>query len=279
MNEISALPSNIVNWLKEREELADIKFLTEFPAIKKAVPLKNTIVAVGIDEVNITDSFMENEEGVFVNNEYCRLAKIKLRFSIHAPFDDGGEACHNAFTDIIDCLSFDSGLNITSSGCGGIVSDRDTDAFVLAAWALVDASLCPAVSSSLVFPSFLNKELLCGSHISDLSLHLSPEQRDFINSPYESGSYFGTGDASRSFTLTFAPKLVAAFARFQPFLRYDAPSGKTFVLAGAAVRDGGSAGVEIVGSGFKVSQSDSSSSDCVTRLNELGTTYFYLAFK
>ena len=84
MNEISALPSNIVEWLKSRQELADIRFLTEFPAVKKAVPLKNTVVAVGIDGMEIVDSFTENDEGVLVENEYCRQAKIRLRLSIHA---------------------------------------------------------------------------------------------------------------------------------------------------------------------------------------------------
>lgn len=40
MSEISALPSSIVEWLEGREDLDYIKFLTEFPPIKKAVPLK-----------------------------------------------------------------------------------------------------------------------------------------------------------------------------------------------------------------------------------------------
>ena len=48
MSEISALPSSIVEWLEGREDLDYIKFLTEFPPIKKAVPLKKTTVAVGI---------------------------------------------------------------------------------------------------------------------------------------------------------------------------------------------------------------------------------------
>ena len=38
MSEISALPSSIVEWLEGREDLDYIKFLTEFPPIKKAVP-------------------------------------------------------------------------------------------------------------------------------------------------------------------------------------------------------------------------------------------------
>ena len=160
MSEISALPSSIVEWLEGREDLDYIKFLTEFPPIKKAVPLKKTTVAVGIKGMKIVDSFVENDDGVLVKNEYCRKAEITLRLSIHAPLSSGGAACHEAFTDIIDCLTFDSALDIVSSGCDNITADRDTDAFVLSAWLTVNASLCPAAASSLDFPSFLSKELL-----------------------------------------------------------------------------------------------------------------------
>ncbi|MBQ8016449.1 MAG: hypothetical protein IJ264_09735, partial [Clostridia bacterium] len=212
MSEISALPANIVEWLKGREELGYIRFLTEYPAIKKAVPLKYTTVAVGIEGMEIVDSFEENDEGVLVENEFCRQAKIKLRLSIHAPYSLGGEACHSAFTDIIDCLTFASGLDILTSGCDSIVSDRDTDAFVLSAWATVNASLCPAESSSLDFPSFISKELLCASHINDDSRHLSGNQLTFLNEPFVSGSYFGTGSSTRSLSLGFKPSVVIVFA-------------------------------------------------------------------
>lgn len=280
MSEISALPSNIVEWLKGREELADIRFLTEFPAVKKAVPLKNTIVAVGIESMEIVDSFTENDEGVLVENEYCRQAKIKLRLSIHAPYSSGGEACHDAFTDIIDCLTFDSGLDILSSGCDGIMSDRDTDAFVLSAWAMVNASLCPAASSSVDFPSFITKDLLCGSHINDTSIHLSEEQQTFLNTPFVTGTYFGTGDSSRSISLGFAPSVVIVLARGLPLMHINHSESINYALAAVGCQNGGSLGIELTSSSFKVSNSSSTAvRSCYPRLNELGTTYFYIAFR
>ena len=280
MSEISALPSNIVAWLKEREELADIKFLTEFPAIKKAVPLKNTTVAVGIESMEIVDSFTENDEGVLVENEYCRQAKIKLRLSIHAPYSSGGEACHDAFTDIIDCLTFASGLDILASGCDGVVSDRDTDAFVLSAWATVNASLCPAASSSLDFPSFISKELLCGSHINDTSIHLSEEQQTFLETPFVSGSYFGTGNASRSISLGFQPSVVIVVPNGMAMMYYNPSEGKYYALAAVGLIQGSSLGVEVTTTGFKVKNGETTTArGCYPLLNEAGTTYFYMAFR
>ena len=278
MSEISALPSSIVEWLKGREELSEIKFLTEFPAIKKAVPLKNTTVAVGIESMEIVDSFTENDEGVLIENEYCRQAKIRLRLSIHAPYSYGGEACHDAFTDIIDCLTFASGLDILSSGCNGIVSDRDTDAFVLSAWATVNASLCPATSSSLDFPSFISKDLLCGTHITNEAIHLSESQQEYLEAPFEAGSYFGTGNGTETVSLGFAPKLVIVSGSGMPFVYYNSSDSKYYTMAAVGTPSGSSLGLELTSTGFKV-KNGVALKNCTSLLNDLGKTYFFIAFK
>ncbi len=280
MSAISSMPANIVAWLKEREELKYIKFLTEYPAIKKEVPLRNTTVAVGIDSMTIVDSFVENDEGVLVENENCRQVNIQLRFSIHAPFSSGGAACHDAFTDIIDCLTFDSSLNIESSGCDSIVSDRDTDAFVLTAWAKVLASLCPAEGSSVDMPSFLGKELFCASHIKDESIHLSAQQLEYLQQPFVSGVYTGRGTASYTVNLGFKPKLVIVTGYNYPVSYVDFSAQKCYLYSGVAFENGNSYGIEITSSGFRVMNSTVADSlDCCPFLNEGGTPYRYAAFK
>lgn len=280
MSEISALPANIVAWLKTREDLSYIRFLTEFPAVKKAVPLKHTTVAVGIQGMEIVDSFTENDEGVLVENEFCRQAKINLRLSIHAPYSSGGEACHSAFTDIIDCLTFDSGLDILTSGCESIVSDRDTDAFVLSAWATVNASLCPAASSSLDFPSFITKDLLCGTHIRDTDIHLSATQKERLDVPYDTGSYFGRGSGTLSIDLGFKPSLVVVLVNGMPLFSIDVTTGKGNARSAIGFERGASIGLELTDTGFKVKTSSTEEHDnCYPDLNALGITYRYIAFK
>lgn len=280
MSEISSLPANIVSWLSGREELDYIKFLTEYPAIKKEIPLKRTTVAVGIDSMSIADSFVENDEGVLVENEYCRLVTIKLRLSIHAPFSSGGEACHEAFTDIIDCLSFDSGLDIQSSGCESIISDRDTDAFVLTAWATVNASLCPAESSSLDFPSFLSKDLLCGSHINNDAIHLSETQQLQLTEPIVSGTYMGTGATTRTMNLGFKPRLVIVTGNGLPPMYVKHADAVNYTLFAVASQAGNSMGLEITSNGFKITSSESvKARECTPQLNELAITYCYIAMR
>ena len=280
MSAISSMPANIVAWLKEREELKYIKFITEYPAIKKEVPLRSTTVAVGIDGMTIVDSFVENDEGVLVENENCRQVNIKLRFSIHAPFSSGGAACHDAFTDVIDCLTFASSLNIESSGCDKIVSDRDTDAFVLTAWATVIASLCPAESSSLVLPSFLGKELFCASHINDETIHLSQTQVDYLENPAVKGQYMGRGTAQYSVDLGFKPRVVIVTADWRPVISVDFDAKKSFTYFGVAFENGSTCGVEITNTGFTVTNTTSSPVEgCYPLLNEMAKPYKYVAFK
>lgn len=278
MNEISAMPSAIAEWLGEREELNRMKFLTEFPPLRKAVPLKKITVAVGIGEISISDRFDENDDGVLDENEYCRQVEIKLRFSIHSPYSLGGQGCHEAFADIIDCLTFDSGLNIISSGCSNITEDRDTEAFVLNAHIFVTSSLCPAQSTDLVFPSFLDKTLLCGSHIRDENIHLSEQQQAYLSEPAATGQYMGNGTSARSIQLGFTPRALVVFAGGLPFIVNE--SGGMKIYFGCACGNEGSTGISIASNGFKVNDGSGYSREGGTPyLNRAGLSYSYIAWR
>lgn len=277
MNEISAMPENIAEWLGGREQLDYIVFLTEFPPIKKAVPLKKVTVAVGISEINIDDSFAASDE-VSASDEYCRRALIKLRFSIHAPYSGGGKACHEAFADIIDCLTFDSGLEITGSGCDNITADRDTDALVLPAYAQVYASLCPAQSTDLVFPSFLDKTLFCSSHIRNTDIHLSEQQKEHLDEPFVTGSYAGMGESTRNIDIGFRPSLLIVYAGSLPLIIPGSTYSSVYFAAAAGIS--GSLGVSITDSGFKALNGDLYASGSGSpHMNEAGVTYTYIAFR
>ena len=209
----------------------------------------------------------------------CCGFSIKEKISaIHAPYAQGGQACHGAFADIIDCLVFDSGLEITESGCGNITADRDTDALVLPAYAVVNANLCPAGSSDLDFPSFIDKTLLCGSHIRNTAIHLSESQQEYLAEPFFTGTYTGLGDSVRNVSLGFRPSVFIVFAGGLPFI----VTGGSFdrVYCGVASGESGSIGLTLTASGFRVNSGDSYAvSTSSPRLNETGITYTYIAFR
>ena len=279
MNEISAMPAAIRDWLAQREELSDMVFYTEYPPVRKAVPLRKVTVAVGIEKIEIDDTFASETDGEFPGeNEYCRSALITLRFSIHAPYSMGGEACHRAFADITDCLAFDSGLDITLSGCGEISEDRATDALVLGAYATARANLCPAQSGDIDFPSFIDKTLLCGSHIRNTDIHLSASQQAFLAQPFASGSYYGTGEGTKTVGLGFEPKAAAVFAGDLPAYIQSGAGNKTYFAAG--IRGAGTLGITLTANGFTVKNGDSHALYGVSpALNESGIVYSYIALK
>ncbi|MBQ2774716.1 MAG: hypothetical protein IJF40_02340 [Clostridia bacterium] len=278
MSKISVLPEEIANWLSEQDRLNGIRFITEFPSVKKEIPLKRVTVAVGIAEMKVEDSFTENDEGVLVENEYCRLANIKIKLGIHVPYSEGGARCHDILTDVIDCLTFSTDLNVVESGCDNVKADRDTDAFVLEAYILLQADFCPADSSGVNFESFLDKELLCGSHIRNSDIHVTTDDKSLWNAPFVTGSYIGTGATSRSISLGFSPRLVIVLACDMPTAAPDFSASETKCYIAVGTDSGSSMGITITSSGFRLSQSSSYKSSSMA-YNQAGISYAYIAFK
>ena len=82
MSSISALPADIVRWLSAQPDLSDITFLTEFPAIKKAVPLRKVIVAVGLHDVTLTDQFRDDVLPLRCGADHAGLAVVERRHGV-----------------------------------------------------------------------------------------------------------------------------------------------------------------------------------------------------
>lgn len=277
MDKIVTLPQRIVDWLSIQPELLDIRFFTEFPPVLKAVPLKEAIVAVGIEQLSIVDKFVANDEGVLEKQEYCRTATIRTRLSICVPYSYGGSACHDYFTKIIDALTFRTDFNIKESGCNEIESDRDTSALVCHGWFDCIADFCPADSVDENFTSFLNKEFVCGSHIRDTDIHVTTEEKDAWSNPVSMGMYMGTGKSSLSVPLGFKPRFVFVFASDFPLGVFNSEESIVAAKAGFASAYCCSAGIELTSAGFRVFNI-SSGINC-SLMNELGYAYGYIAFK
>ena len=277
MDSIVSLPNRIVEWLSGQDDMKDLSFFVEYPPVNKAVPLRRAIVAVGIESIDMEDKFVAGDDGIPERQEYCRLAKIKANLSICVPFSKGGQTCHDIFTRIADALTFRTNLNIASSGCTKIQSDRDTDALVMDGWFLMNADFCPAKSTDENFASFLDKELICGSHVRDTAIHVTEDDKAKWNTPFVAGFYFGTGSGSKTVTLGFKPSIVLLTAASAPPVSINFGNSTAKSYLAFANPDYGSLGLAITSTGFKLT---SPTSGAVTaQLNEIGTSYMYIAFK
>lgn len=277
MDSIVALPSSIVEWLSEREQLSDINFFTEFPPINKAVPLKHAIVAVGIKEMKIVDKFVENDNGVLERQEYCRTADILARLSICVPYSYGGSSCHEIFTKIMDELTFNTDLDIIESSCEEIQSDRDTSALVLTGNFRMNADFCPAEVADNNYISFLDKELLCGSHVRNQDVHVTLTDKAKWNSPFEVGTYFGDGSTSRTITLGYSPRMLIIFKDDCIPTETDYTTQKIYPNFAFGAGSYCTQGLSILSSGFKVLKKTYDNS--VALFNEAGSIYCYIAMK
>ena len=231
-------------------------------------------------EVSITDHFVENDEGVLVKDEYCRTANITVIFGIHVPFSQGGNACHEVFTNVVDCLTFSSDLNIIESRCEHIVSDRNTEALVMDATIQLVADFCPAEEVNNNFHSFRDKELLCGSHIRNNEIHITQKEREGWSNRFEIGEYLGTGTASQTVSLGYKPDFLVVFpSNGMPFY-YDATGQKLNFSCAFANGTDSSYGLTISSNGFRVlNGSNHAYGSNIPTLNSVGSTYSYFAIK
>ncbi|MDR1734142.1 MAG: hypothetical protein LBR73_04585 [Oscillospiraceae bacterium] len=276
---ISALPADIAAWLAAQDAVnTQAAVITAFPASNKPVPLSTPIVAVGLSKASITDKFVANDDGVLEEQEYCRTAELRISFTIHVPYRMGGAVCHSLWTLVTDLLTFASDLNITASGCNQVKPQRDTDSFSLEAWCDVLADFCPAESTGLELESFLPKDILCGSHISNTAIHLSAADRAWINAPYRSGTYIGDGTASRTIALDVSPVYVTVWAdEYPPFLA-DFTAGTVQTYAAQGSTTAATLGLSLTASGFRLTTGSAATlGNTAAALNIAGLTYAYFA--
>ncbi len=281
MSKISSLPASIVTWLKTVNDLRGITFMTEFPPRAKAVPLRNSIVSVGISQVIIKDHFNDTEEPVPEDDEYCRTADITISLGIHVPASLGGSTCHEVFTKVVNHLTFDSDFNITNSVCGRITSDRNTESLVMTAEIHIDADFCPADETGIAFSSFMNKDMFCSTHLQDMVRHITSQERDLWTNYYASGVYVGSGSATKTVNLGFAPKFLIVFGIGGPPMTVDFTNQKMYYNIAVSINGSYSSdGVQTTSNGFKVlSGTNYAVGSNIPKTNDAGKTYAYFALK
>jgi hypothetical protein len=270
MSLMSAMPQNIAAWLSAQPNMSDVTVLTEFPAQPKPVPLRKSMVTVGFSDLKIKDIFDANNDGVLQKQEYCRTAEIRLGLGIYVPYAAGGAACYDVLTRTLDLLTFATDLNLTQSGSGRVEAKRDADAYVLQAYANLTADFCPAETTGLDLPSFLPKDLLCGTHISDTQIHLTAQEKAWLSTNSYAGTYLGNGLSTQTVALPTLPKAVQVFAKDVPPFATDSTTGVVNIYMGFATIYGATAGLALVPAGFTLSSA--------AKLNAAGTEYCYFAW-
>lgn len=114
-----------------------------------------------------------------------------------------------------------------------------------------------------------------GGHVSNGDIHVTAEEKKYLTDSHQVYSYAGTGEASKTVTLTEGFRFIAVFAKDKPLTVADA----VYSALGCSGL-GASAGLSISasGSGFTVSQGEDADGNSIC-LNESGVQYRVIVFK
>ena len=120
------------------------------------------------------------------------------------------------------------------------------------------------------------------SHIADMLVHLSSEDRELFTNPFYYDILAGDGEESRTFVLDFQPKFILVFLRDTPLISYDPVNQCTVCNYGIAVPTyGATEGVVLRKDELTLSQSQSypESGGTYINLNSTDGQYVLIALR
>lgn len=151
METMAALKQSVVDYLARHGAggaLQQARLVCEYPDMVRAYPLKQPVVAVGVESVALSDGGMGGyygERGDGSASCYGKAAVVTMYFDIHCPPSQGGEGCHRLYEALCDLLLLgDCPYGFYRMHCDGIGYDKDTAANRLRATATLRGAVTKA---------------------------------------------------------------------------------------------------------------------------------------
>lgn len=118
-------------------------------------------------------------------------------------------------------------------------------------------------------------------HAQNTALHLAGSQSAWIQQPFVSGTYAGTGEKTKSITLGFRPGLLVILPQSYGPLEIDTTQQSPVIRFAIGADGYGSSGLTITDNGFTVRQDQSLplTGLAMISLNQNQVTYRYFAIK
>lgn len=235
---------------------------------------------IPIDRYYVVLNGHESESQLFENRNYecCQRKQIVIKMNCYAPLNENNARINALALKISDILLGYFDGKMTGFRIGSISVEDSLKVFCLPCKLFFTYEQCPAsVSGDSVLRPFA--DFMCKTHVNDNVSHLTEDEKAYLSQPFVVGSYDGWGDGnSQLVNLGFYPKFVFVFAPATALLSMS--TDKPITYCGVAGRGLISKGISLQSVGFKVAQTETYSSYGVyPKLNELGRTYAYIAFK
>ncbi|NCC87334.1 MAG: hypothetical protein EOM05_05635 [Clostridia bacterium] len=137
MNNLSDFLQAVCDELKDKNGDLNASFITKYPGVLKASPLIKTVVSVGFNSVEMTDSY--------IGGEFDKKAVVQIELLVCVPLFSQSIECLSIMQKLIEDLWFDSSFNVKQCSLGSVKVNRETGAYELCGLACIDTNITKAV--------------------------------------------------------------------------------------------------------------------------------------
>lgn len=232
-----------------------------------------------ISEIFITFCTSENEVSFFEdeNEECCKRTNVEIKADFIASPVTSTEEIYASAETLMDYLILQYAGRMKEYNIGTITTDNDLKALRLPCRLSFVYEQCPAYSvDGVAIKPYA--DFLCKTHVKDTTIHVSQEEKEYLNEPFVSGMYVGDGASETNIYLGFRPQFVLVFGSGTAGLGFMEDRIEAYFAF--ALRTRSTKGIAITSDGFKINYGESVvSRGSYPRLNDFAQSYNYIAFK
>lgn len=145
MDNLTELKQGLVDYFKLVAGFPQADIRLAHPAAQRDFPLKNPVVAVGLEQVEIAPAGLGGYLGADTQGDEALWgsgADITLRLDVYCPAQDGGQGCHRIYEAICGSLLMGrSRFGVQKVWCGQLGWNKDACANLLPVFATLRAAL------------------------------------------------------------------------------------------------------------------------------------------
>lgn len=234
------------------------------------LPIKKTYIAFSTNENAV--SYFEDD-----NKECCRRTKVEIKAVFYAPPNVDTLDTYTLAETLLDYLIIEYAGKMTGYKIYDVEVSDDLKAFKLPCRISFVYEQCPAYNvEGVAYKPFA--DFMCKTHVVDTDIHVSAKEKRYWLEPFITGMYTGDGEAMQEIDIGFKPKFVVLFGSATAGVGYEGNEYTSYL--GFSIGGKGTKGLEIKSYGFNVKLGDTvAAKGTHPRLNILGQTYNYIAFK
>lgn len=251
--------------------------LTNVTGVTAVLSYSGTPVRSPVEKVTLAFMTSENLTTHFVdeNNECCRRLRFIISMNCYAPKTMDVKSVTAKAETVLDELYDAYAGQMKTYRLGKAEIDDDTKTLKIPCKLIFEYEACVAYSTqnSVLRPY---SDFLCKTHVDDISVHLTSDEKTFVSMPVIVGRYTGTGSETKEVSIGRRPAAVIVYEITSALISKKESGNKICCNFGFSCGNGNSMGVYRTEDGFGVR--NASSGDTVTNLNESLHNYAYICF-